>query len=263
VKQAGAVAISAADVLCIKNSTDNRPVYARQISSSSSVLSTVRRFIYYDTVVGWTISEVIGSSFTSTCLDRINVGNWKDLAEDCGNIMTLWTGHLNKTAPLSTSSVQLCKEAGAKYYASESTSMISTLTPKCCNAGEHMVAGVCASCAAGEYSYAGWNACAACEPGKYSVSSASSTCTDCVAGKHTAEFGSVLCNDCPATSLCAAALQKPAISLFYKHKTFLGQWLHLLFSVPCGSRLQPFLSHASECKFSETVVEHVGANVMY
>ena len=116
-----------------------------------------------------------------------------------------------------------------------------------------MLAGVCASCAAGEYSNAGWNACAACEPGKYSTSTASSACTDCAAGKHAAEFGSVLCNECPASSLCAAAQQKPAIALFYKHKTLLGSWLHLLFSVPCGSRLQPFVAHDSECRFSETV----------
>jgi hypothetical protein len=116
-----------------------------------------------------------------------------------------------------------------------------------------MVAGFCLPCAAGQYSNAGWNACAACEPGKYATSPASSACTNCAAGTHAAEFGSVLCNACPASSLCTAAQLVPAIALFYQHKTLLGPWLHLLFSVQCGSRLQPFVSRDSECRFSETV----------
>jgi hypothetical protein len=254
VKQAGALAISAADMLLLNITTDNRPVYARRSSATSSVLSTAPRFIYYDKVVGWTISEVIGRSLTSTCLSSINGKQWNDLPEDCGNIKALWTGHENKTRPPSTSSIQICKDEGSKYYASESATLTSTLTPKCCKAGEHIAAGVCTACAPGQYSNAGWNFCAACEPGKYSAISASSACTECVVGKHAPEFGAVICEDCASTSLCAAALQKPGIAIFYRQKTLLGQWLRLLFSVPCGSRLQPFVSKASECKFSEAVV---------
>jgi hypothetical protein len=67
-------------------------------------------------------------------VQSIYARNWNDLAEECGNIRALWfevPGQQNKTRPPSTRPIQICKDAVAKYYASESTSMISTLTPKC------------------------------------------------------------------------------------------------------------------------------------
>ena len=44
------------------------------------------------------------------------------------------------------------------------------------------------------------------------------------------------------------------MSLHYRHNTLLGQWLQVLFSVPCGSQLQLFRARSGVCDLAETAV---------
>jgi len=251
VREAGGAIMSDSEKIALNRSMLGKQVYARRISLTSSVLTSVQRFLYHDNKLGWIISGVLGSQLTSACFDRISQRNWDLLPPDCGNIFAIMQAHYNWTQSYSMKlSLQICKDVGANYYASESSQLLVALTPKCCAAGHEMQSGICIACLPGKHAFAGWNACESCTPGKYSASPASSQCTPCAVNTHAPEFGSQICTDCPSTSLCASALQKPAIALRYQHQTNLGLWLHLLFSVPCGSRLQPFVSVASKCEFS-------------
>ena len=47
-----------------------------------------------------------------------------------------------------------------------------------------------------------------------------------------------------------------AIALHYRHTTLLGEWLLLLFSVPCGSLLQPFAASSGVCDITHTAESH-------
>jgi hypothetical protein len=251
VKAAGVAAMSESEKIALNSSMQGKQVYVKQISLTSYDLPSASRFLYHIHELGWIIAEVLGSQPTPTCIDKLNARDWEKLPAECGNIFAIMQKNHDWSQNKSLNqSLQICRDKGENYYASDTPKLTVTLTPKCCAAGHEMLSGICTACTAGKYSKFGWNVCEACTPGKYSAFSASSECTACATNTHAPEFGSETCTDCPTTSLCAHARQKPAIALFYEHQTNLGLWLHLLFSVPCGSRLQPFASVASQCDFS-------------
>ena len=47
-----------------------------------------------------------------------------------------------------------------------------------------------------------------------------------------------------------------AMALHYRHTTSLGEWLLLLFSVPCGSLLKPFKANSAVCDIGGMAASH-------
>jgi hypothetical protein len=75
VKEAGAGIMSDSEKIALNSSMLGKHVYARRISLTSSVLTSVHRFLYHNDKLGWIISGVLGSQLTSTCFDRISQRN--------------------------------------------------------------------------------------------------------------------------------------------------------------------------------------------
>ena len=244
-----------------------RPVYARRISSASRQLSTIQRYIYYIDKSGWVLSGTLGLEWSTTCATLVNSFSWSSLSSECGYMKLFWPAGHNDTRPPSSPPVQICKSANNNYmllehpktgqlwqaYYARAQQLTMTQQPRCCGAGQQMLADVCTDCPAGHYAAGKWNVCIPCSQGTYTATPGSSSCTVCAAGTHAVGLGGTACTSCPSDSLCAAAKTRPGISLMYAQQTTLAEWLQLLFNVPCNTRLQLFGEHGTMCNLAATL----------